>query len=613
MTDPIQPAAVRAPSGLIRSPRRAAAAALALLLALPLIAAPQVAAQLATFQHPGVPRFLETDGEAGRQDKKLSLARRHMIAAANPHAVDAGLAILRAGGSAVDAAIAAQIVLNLVEPQSSGIGGGAFLLHWDERARKLQSYDGRETAPAGVSPAVFLGPDGKPRGFWEVVTSGDSVGVPGLVQLMALAHRRHGRLAWAKLFEPAIALAEKGFPVSHRLNALLATRGPEHFDATARAYFFDNAGKPIAIGTMLTNPALAGTFRQIARRGPAAFYKGTIASAIEAAVAAAPNRGGKLTSADIAAYAARERTPVCTLYRAYRVCGMGPPSSGGLATAMTLQLLARHDLSAIAPLAPRAVHLIVEAQKLAYADRDRWVADPDRVAVPAAGLLDPVYIASRAALIDSARASGRAEAGTPPGAPQRAGTDATNEVPGTTHLSVVDARGNAVALTSSIEAGFGSGLMAAGFLLNNQLTDFSFRTHDAQGRAIANAPAPGKRPRSSMAPTMIFDPRGRLVAVLGSPGGSRIPLFVVKSVVGLIDWKLDAQAAADLANFGSRNGPLELEAKAAGPDLEAALKQLGHEIVRPSMTSGTHIITRRPNGTLEGGADPRREGIARGD
>ncbi len=558
-------------------------------------------------------RFLETDGEAGRQENKLSLARRHMIAAANPHAVDAGLAILRAGGSAVDAAIAAQLVLNLVEPQSSGIGGGAFLLHWDERARRLRSYDGRETAPAGVSPAVFLAPDGKPRGFWEVVTSGDSVGVPGVVQMLAIAHKRHGRLAWAKLFEPAIALAEKGFPVSHRLNALLATRGPERFDATARAYFFDAAGKPLGVGTTLTNSALAATFRQIARRGPVAFYKGPIASAIEAAVAAAPNRGGKLTSADMAAYAARGRPPVCTHYRAHRVCGMGPPSSGGLATAMTLQMLARHDLAALAPLSARAVHLIAEAEKLSYADRDRWVADPDRVPVPA-GLLDPAYLASRASLIDPARASSRAEAGSPPGAPpQRAGTDATNEVPGTTHLSVIDARGNAVALTSSIEAGFGSGLMAAGFLLNNQLTDFSFRTHDAQGRAIANAPAAAKRPRSSMAPTMIFDPKGRLVSVLGSPGGSRIPLFVVKSVVGLIDWKLDAQAAADLANFGSRNGPLELEAKAAGADLEAALKQLGHQIVRPSMTSGTHIITRRPNGTLEGGADPRREGIARGD
>jgi gamma-glutamyltranspeptidase/glutathione hydrolase len=557
-------------------------------------------------------RAFETDGATGFQVKTLARARSRMVAAANPHAVEAGRAILTAGGSAVDAAIAAQLVLGLVEPQSSGIGGGGFLLHWDERTRRIRAYDGRETAPAAIAPDVFMEPGGKPRGFWDAVTSGESVGVPGLLRMLALAHARHGKLPWRRLFEPAIALADAGFEVSARLNRLLAERGAQRFDAAARAYFFDASGAPRAVGERLANPAYAAVLRLVAERGPDALHEGPVAETIVASVAGAQTRPGKLSRDDMAGYDAREREPVCTTYRRYRICGMGPPSSGGLATAMTLRLVEPFDLGRL-PMNPQALHLVAEAQKLAYADRDRWLADPDHVRIPQ-GLLDPVYIGQRRRLIDRGKSLGHAEPGVPPGASlQRAGADATVEIAGTTHLSVVDAAGNAVALTSSIEAGFGSGLMASGFLLNNQLTDFSFRTHDAQGRPIANAVAPSKRPRSSMAPTILLDPAGRLFAVLGSPGGARIPLYVMKTVVALIDWKLDAQAALDLPNFGSRNGPFELEQEAAGVMTALQMRARGHDVRLGQMTSGTHLIVRRPGGSLEGGADPRREGIARGD
>ncbi len=557
-------------------------------------------------------RTFETDGATGLEVKTLARARSHMIAAANPHAVDAGLAILRAGGSALDAAIAAQLVLGLVEPQSSGIGGGGFLLHWDQRVRRLRTYDGRETAPAAIAPDVFMGPDGKPRGFWDAVNSGESVGAPGLLRMLAMAHASHGKLPWPALFEPAIKLAGDGFAVSGRLNRLLAERGPERFDAAARAYFFDAVGQPRAVGEKLVNTAYASVLRQVADKGPDALHKGPVADAIVKAVAEAPTRGGRLSLHDLAGYAAKERPPVCASYQGFRICGMGPPSSGGIATAMTLRLLEPFSLGRV-PMNGPALHLIAEAQKLAYADRDRWLADPDQVKIPA-GMLDAFYLATRRRLIDTGRASAKMEPGLPPGAPlQKAGVDATEEVAGTTHLSVIDARGNAVALTSSVEAGFGSGLMASGFLLNNQLTDFSFRSHDAEGAPIANAVAPGKRPRSSMAPTIVFDPGGRVFAVLGSPGGARIPLYVIKTAVGLIDWRLDAQAAVDLPNFGSRNGPMELEKDVAGQLTALQMRLLGHEVRLLPMTSGTHLIVRRSNGALEGGADPRREGLARGD
>jgi gamma-glutamyltranspeptidase/glutathione hydrolase len=535
-----------------------------------------------------------------------------MVAAAHPLAVEAGLEILRGGGSATDAAIATQLVLNLVEPQSSGIGGGGFLVHFDARRRSLQTYDGRETAPAGARPDRFLKPDGTPRAFPEAVFGGQSVGVPGLVRMLALAHQRHGRLPWARLFEPAIRLADDGFPVGARLHKLLTDMGAANFATSARAHFFDASGAPHPVGHMLTSPAFASTLRALATGGDEALHTGPIAQAIVDAVAQAPNHQGDLTLADLQGYRAVARPPVCAVYRRHRVCGMPPPSSGGLAIAQSLRLLDALPLGT-APLNPDGVHWLAEAQKLAYADRDRYVADPDHVPVPVAGLLGPAYLAARRSLIDPTKAMAKAEPGSPAGLQRRAGIDATLPSAGTTHISIVDAAGNAVALTSSIENAFGARIMAAGFLLNNQLTDFSFRPVDAAGAPIANAVAGGKRPRSSMAPTIVLDPQGRLRAVVGSPGGSRIILYTAKAVVGLLDWGLDAQAAIDLPNLGSRNGPLEVESGMVSPLLVAQMLQRGHQIQAVEMTSGVHMIVRLPTGILHGGADPRREGVAKGE
>ncbi len=548
----------------------------------------------------------------GFTPKPLAQATTHMVAAAHPIAVDAGLDILRAGGSALDAAIAVQMVLNLVEPQSSGVGGGGFLLHWDQATRTLVSYDGRETAPAAITPDIFLYADGSPRRFREVIFSGASIGVPGLVRMLTMAHQRHGRLPWPRLFAAAIRLAEQGFPVSPRLSRLLALWGPRRFGPTARAYFFDADGRPRAPGTKLTNPAFAATLRQVATTGAAAFYTGEIAAAVVRAVREAPNQRGTMTMADLAGYVAKQRPPVCADYRRYRVCGMGPPSSGGLAVGATLKLIAPYDLG-LAPMSWRALHVIAEAEKLSYADRNHWIADPDHVAVPA-GLLDSHYLTHRRRLIQLERVLPKAQPGRPPGTRRgQNGADVSIERAGTSHISIIDRDGNAVAMTTTIESGFGSGLMAAGFLLNNELTDFSFRPIDRRGRAIANAPGPQRRPRSSMAPTIMFDADGEVFAVLGSPGGSRIPLYVIKSVVALIDWRLDAQRATDLANFGSRNGPLELERDRVEADTIRRLTALGHKLRFGRMTSGSHIIVRRGPKSLEGGADPRREGIASGD
>jgi len=573
------------------------------------------------------------EGATGYRSQALAVANRMMVVAANPYAADAGFEILKAGGSAVDAAIAVQLVLGLVEPQSSGLGGGAFLLTWDNQRREMQTYDGRETAPAAAKPDRFL-IDGKPMGFGQAVASGLSVGTPGLVRLLDLAHQKHGRLPWARLFEPAIRLAEAGFQVSPRLNALLAEDGPARFQPSARAYFFDAEGKPRAVGSRLANPEYAATLRLIADARAAAFYAGPLAEAVVAAVRAAPVPGD-LALADFASYRVIERAPVCTKYRMRTVCGMGPPSSGGHTVAQVLALLEPFDLGRgpRAQMNAHALHLIAEAQKLAFADRDRYLADPDFVAIPE-GLLAPAYLETRRAAINPARAMGRVQPGTPPlKLGQVFGEDATYEVAGTSHMSLVDADGNAVAMTTTIESGFGSGIWAAGFLLNNQLTDFSFRPADAAGRPVANRIEPGKRPRSSMAPTLVFDASGQLEAVLGAPGGSRIILYVLKTLVALIDWQLDPQAAIALANFGSRGGPFEFEHDArllwpgwpwdvpppAGlwgersalwPALQMTAR--GHVLQLDRLNSGTHAIVRR-KGRLEGGADPRREGVARGE
>jgi len=563
----------------------------------------------------------------GQSEKQLARARSYMVSAANPLAVEAGRRVLQEGGSAADAAIAVQLVLNLVEPQSSGIGGGAFLLHWDATAHELKTYDARETAPAAARADRFL-QDGRPLPFDEAVHSGLSIGVPGLVHMLEQVHQRHGKLPWARLFEPAIELGETGFPVSPRLNLLLTWMGAHNFDPAARRLFFDEKGSPRPAGFVLKNPAFADSLRRIAEAGSRAFYSGPIAEAIVAAAAGAPNHPGDITLADLASYTSKERPPVCITYRRHRVCGMGPPSSGGITVAQTLKLLEPFDLGRgpEAALNPRAMHLIAEAEKLAYADRNRYIGDSDFVDVPET-LLDPQYVEDRRKLIDPDWAMPRPAPGIPPGVRRHAfGVDSTQESVGTSHISIVDSAGNAVAMTTTIESAFGSRVLAAGFLLNNELTDFSFRATDADGLPVANAVAPGKRPRSSMAPTIVFDEAGRLKAVLGSPGGSRIILYVVKALVALIDWEMDAQSAAALVNFGSRGDAFEIEYDPATdwqallrpwlstPSLWHAmrLKPFGHSIAPDLLTSGLHIIVVREDG-LEGGADPRREGVAVGD
>jgi gamma-glutamyltranspeptidase/glutathione hydrolase len=553
------------------------------------------------------------EAATGEQTHELAIAKRHMVSAANAVAVEAGREMLRAGGSAIDAAIATQLVLNLVEPQSSGIGGGAFILYWDKAKAELKVYDGRETAPASATPDRFL-VDGKPMPFNQAVLSGLSIGVPGLVRLLEDVHKQHGKLPWAKLFEPAIRLAEGGFEISQRLHLLLRLDGAESFVPAARHYFFTDGGSALPIGHRLRNPEFAATLRAIAAGGANAFYEGPIAQAIVDAVAAAPTAPGGMTLDDLKGYRVKERPPLCISYRAHEVCGVGPPSSGGPTVAQTLKLIEPLDIGTTpdAALNARAVHLITEAEKLAFADRNKFIGDPDFVSVPD-GLLDDAYMADRRKLIDLQRAADKPKAGEPPSLKRQSfGVDATVERAGTSHISIIDDAGNAVSMTTTIEGGFGSHNWAAGFLLNNELTDFSFVPVDAAGQPVANAVAPGKRPRSSMAPTIVFDTQHNVEAVLGSPGGSRIILYVLKTLVALFDWGLDAQQAADLTNFGSQGSGLEIELDWAAVPLGLTLRPLGHRIVPSLMNSGIHIVMRR-DGHLEGAADARREGAALGD
>jgi gamma-glutamyltranspeptidase/glutathione hydrolase len=474
----------------------------------------------------------------------------------------------------------------LVEPQSSGLGGGAFLLYWDAERRRLEALDGRETAPAAADPAQFL-QAGRPRPFDEAVFGGLSVGVPGTLRVLERLHAEHGRLPWAGVLSPAMRLASDGFRVSPRLHLLLGWYGAANFAPSARKYFFDATDSARPAGYLLKNPQFATTLKAIAEGGAQAFYAGDVAEAIVAAVRGAPNHQGSMTLADLAGY----RAQVLKLIEPFEV---------GKASADAMNA--------------GALHRIAEAEKLAFADRDHYIADPAFVSPPL-GLLDAAYLKDRRGLIDALSAMPRPRPGTPQKQSWRSlGDDETVEAAGTSHFSIVDAAGNVVAMTSTIEAGFGSRLWAAGFLLNNELTDFAFRPVDAAGKPIANALAPGKRPRSSMAPTIVFDATGKPWATLGSPGGSRIILYVVKALVGLIDWKLDAQAATALMNFGSRGGAFEIEIDQPSAIWHALkMKPYGHLISADLLTSGTHLIVRRSNGLLEGGADPRREGLALGD
>ena len=549
------------------------------------------------------------------------VAQRHMAAAANPLATRAGLEVLRAGGSAVDAAIAIQAVLTLVEPQSSGLGGGAFLLHWD--GTRVVAFDGRETAPMEATDALFLRPDGTPMAFYEAVVGGRSVGTPGTVRLLEVAHRQYGKLAWSRLFDPAIQLAEHGFPMSPRLNALLASDKYLKNDAAAATLYYEADGRPKAVGTLIRNPALAATLRTIATEGADAFYTGPIAADIVGAVRAHPN-AGKLDATDFAAYRVKRRAAVCTDYKAWRVCGMPPPSSGGIAVAQMLGIFTYRNIAVVPPIPAgagiepqaEAVHLFSEAGRLAFADRGLYVADSDFVPVNVAGLLDPAYLKQRAALIGP-RSMGTAQPGVPPGQPLALAADLSPPRGATSHISVVDSMGNAVAMTTTIEDVFGARVMVRGFLLNNELTDFSFVPR-IDGRPVANRVEPGKRPRSSMAPTLAFDRATReLVATLGSPGGSQIIGYVAKTLVGITDWNLDIEQAIALANFGSRNGPTEVEKGRISPSVIDGLKARGHDVREVDMASGLQGIVRirLPDGRAAwaGGADPRREGVALGD
>ena len=550
---------------------------------------------------------------SGWTDKQPVAAKRWMVAAANPHAVAAGYRILQLGGSATDAAIAVQLVLGLTEPQSSGIGGGAFLLLHDARTKRLIAYDGRETAPAAAKPDRFL-KDGKPLEFFDAVVGGRAVGVPGTVRLLETVHRKHGRLKWATLFAPAIALAENGFALSPRLHALLAAE-KYMTQPRLRSYFFDANGKVLPAGTTLRNPAYAQTLRAIAARGADAFYTGAIARDIVDTVTRHPFNPGDITHADLAGYQVVVREPVCDSYRAYRVCGFPLPSSGGLTVLQMLKMLERFPLGAMEPAGFWSVHFMSEAGRLAFADRSVFMADP-AFFTPPAGLLDDAYLAARSALIRSDASMRRAQPGTPPERAARAaktafGADASLDLPSTTHVSIVDRHGNAIAMTSTIENQFGSRLMTAGgFLLNNQLTDFSF-VPEENGGPVANRVEGGKRPRSSMAPTIAYDRFGRVAIVAGSPGGSAIINYVTKTLIGIIDWGLDPQAAIALPNFGSRNGPTELEADTDVANLAPKLRALGADVSVTELTSGAQAIVRTNNGWI-GGADPRREGVVMG-
>ncbi len=558
----------------------------------------------------GATEIVSPESGTGLTELKSGTANKFMVVAANPLAAEAGAKILRAGGSATDAAITVQLVLNLVEPQSSGIGGGAFVLHWDAKREEIASYDGRETAPAAAEENRFLTKNGKAMGRMEAIVGGKAVGVPGVMRLLEMIHQHHGTLGWAELFEPAIVLAENGFAISPRLHKLLARETALKDIEPAKSFYYDARGNAKAVGTILKSPSFAKTLRMLAEEGADAFYIGPLAADIVRTVAAAANNPGDMTLEDLEAYQAKERPAVCGMYRAYRICGMGPPSSGGIGVVQTLGILEPFDLRGMGHNNATAVHLMVEAGRLVFADRAVYIADSDAVPVPSSGLTSSAYLRRRSKLLDPSAYMPAAEAGDVPVDSQHGYAPAPSpELPSTTHFSIVDHDGNAVAMTSSVENAFGSRLMVNGFLLNNQLTDFSYRDA-AENREVANRVQGGKRPRSSMAPTLVFNADGKLEMILGSPGGPAIVGFVVKTLVGLIDWDMnpaEATAAPFALSFG---GPTLLEQGLSTQ--KEALKALGHEVRVVDFSSGIHAIRITEN-TIVGGADPRREGAVVGE
>ena len=537
-------------------------------------------------------------------------ARDWMVAVANPLAAEAGARVLRMGGTAADAMVAVQAVLGLVEPQSSGLGGGAFLVWRDGGTGKVTTLDGRETAPLGVTPQLFQDDQGQPLQFFDAVVGGRSVGVPGTPALMQAAHDRWGRSDWSGLFTDAIGLADNGFKVSPRLAKLVAGDAArlDRFGPT-RDYFLPD-GQPIAQGAQLRNPAYAQVLRRLADAGAQTFYTGDIAADITRAVQHAPGNPGRLDIVDLAIYAVKERAPVCVPYRAYQVCGMGPPSSGGLSVGQILGLLEPYDLAAMGPDDAQAWRLIGDASRLAFADRGKYIADSDFVPVPVKGLVAKDYLNKRADLLRGDEALPQVAAGKPEfdHSLNFADGDAL-EFPSTSHISIVDRYGNALSMTTTIENAFGSRLMVRGFLLNNELTDFSFRSH-VDGVPVANRVAPGKRPRSSMAPTIVLKD-GQPVLIVGSPGGSRIIGYVVKAIIAHLDWGLDVQQAIDLPNMVNRFGVYDIEEGRISSRLMTELTDMGYDLVQRPLVSGLHAIS--IGDVLRGGADPRREGVALGE
>src|SRR3954470_3699010 len=541
------------------------------------------------------------------QPSATTAASGGMVSAADRRAAEAGVEILREGGTAADAAFATMIALTVVEPQSSGIGGGGFLVYHDQASGRVSSYDGRETAPHAATPAYFLDSGGRPRAHEEAIPGGLSVGVPGNLRLMELAHERHGRLAWARLFQPAIRLARDGFAITPRLHAMLSSPGSlASFSDWGRAQFYQADGGPKPVGTLIRNPVFAALLEQIAARGPEYFYTGAAARALVQTVRTAPRNPSAMTADDLATYQAHERPPVCGSYRGYRICGMGPPSSGATTVFEILKQLERFDLRALGPDNPTAWHLIAESMRLAYADRDAYIGDPEFVRVPVPGLTDTRYLASRSAMLSPDHAlPPDLQPGTPPGAQRRTHAP-SSEVPATTHFVAVDAAGNVASYTSTIEGGFGSGLTTGGYFLNNELTDFSFAP-ELNGAPVANRVEGGKRPMSSMSPTIVYRPDGRVRIAIGAAGGTTIIAQVAKALIGVLDWDLSAQDAIALPQIMGLGDRVTIERGTRLETMIPALQALGQRTVVTEPGYKANAIE-RVNGRWVGGADPRSEG-----
>lgn len=532
-----------------------------------------------------------------------------MVSAADPRAAEAGREILRAGGSAADAEVAMIFALTVVEPQSSGIGGGGYFVHYDAKANRIETIDGREVAPSAARPDRFLGPDGKPMPFSQEFPGGKSVGVSGNVRLAALAHQKWGKLPWSRLLEPAIRLAEDGYQVTPLMESRLRAMVPLWKDFPAIAALYTDDGVPKPVGSTIRNPELAALLKRIAAEGPDAFYKGANAEAIAAAVSNAPRNPAPFTTADLAAYQARAQAPVCGTYRGYKICGMAPSSSGGITILQILGMLEHFDMAKLGPNSPVAWHLIGEAMQLAYADRAQYLGDTAFVKVPVAGLIDKAYLARRAKLISETRSLGQYQPGTPPGAEKRTAGLGVDEH-GTTDFVAADGSGDIVTMTSTVEGYFGSQLVVNGFVLNNQLTDFSFAP-EKDGAPVANRVEAGKRPLSSMSPTIVTDPSGKVVLAVGSAGGQRIIMHVLKTLVGVIDWKMSAQEAIDLPNMFFGGGALLVEKSPLMDGLAPEISKLGQQANEVPIPSKLNAIERTPEGGWRGAADvTRSEGVA---